>query len=177
MNVICGERESGTVGWSIYNSDSLAGQNFVLNGQKYDKIWCNDSWHTAWTKYDARWSEVQHLARRRSTHYLDEMWCEMVSKHNARWQSTHKLDKMWCKMVRNSTTPCRTMVNSLPGRNVMQDGQKCNNTFNARWQSTHLLNKMWCQMVREIQQHLMRQQLTHCLDKMWCEMVSKHIAR
>ena len=130
-------------------ANSQPGQNVMQDCQKFNNTLQDDDQLTAWTKCDARWSEIQqHLARR--------------------W-STHILDKMWCKMVRNSTTPCKTTTNSQPGQNVMQDGQKFNNTLQEDGQLTNWTkcDARWS----EIQQHLARGWSTHKLDKMWCEMV------
>jgi hypothetical protein len=67
-------------------------------------------------------------------------------------------------MVRNSTTPCKTTVNSPTGQNVMQHGQKFNNTLQD---NSQLTNWTKCDATwSEIQQHLARQQSTHRLDKM-----------
>ena len=87
MNSSCGESESGTARQSINKFDSLPGQNFALNGknmtrhdvmtvdtpsgrsvmqdgQKFNNTLRNNGQHTAWTKCDARWSEIQqHLAK------------------------------------------------------------------------------------------------------------------
>ena len=129
--------------------NSLAGWDVMWQGQKFNNTLQDDSQLTNWTKCDARWSGIQqHLARR---------WL------------THCLDKMWCKMVRNSTTPCEMTVNSLSGQNVMQDGQKFNNTLQDDSQLTGWTkcDARWS----EIHQHLARQQSTHWLDEMLCKMI------
>ena len=128
---------------------SLSGQNVMWNGQKFNITLLDNGQLTDWTKCDVRWSEIQqHLVRQWSTHELDEMWCEMV---------------------RNSTTPCKTMVDSQTGRNVMWDDQKFKNTLQDDGQLTNWMKSdvRWS----EIQEHLARRRSTHQLDKTWCEMV------
>jgi hypothetical protein len=74
MNITCDERKSGTAGKSIHKSDSQPGQNFVLNGQKFNNTLQDNSQLTLWTKCDATWSEIQqHIARQQSTYHLDKM--------------------------------------------------------------------------------------------------------
>ena len=63
------------------------------NGQKFNNTLQDDGQLTNWMKGDARWSEIQ--------------------QNLARWLSTHFLDEMLCEMVRNSTTPYKTTVDSL----------------------------------------------------------------
>ena len=129
--------------------DSPTGRNVMRDSQKFNNILRDDGRLTNWTECHARWSEIQqHLARRRSTHSLNGMSCEMV---------------------RNSTTPCKTTVDSPTGRNVMRDGQKFNNTLQddgrlTNWTECHA---KWS----EIQQHLARRRSTHRLDGMSYEMV------
>ena len=174
--------------------DSLPGQNVMQDGQKFNNTLQDDDQLTSWTKCDARWSEIQHLARRQSTHFLDKMWCKMVRKFNntwdngqlttwtkcnarwseiqqhlTRWWSTHFLDETRCKMVRDSTTPCKTMVSSQTGQDVMWDGQKSNNTSQDNgWLTSWMKgDTRWS----EIQQHLARWWSAHKLDEMWCKMV------
>ena len=125
------------------------GWNAMHDGQKYDNTLRDDGRLTSWTECHARWSEIQ--------------------QQRARWRSTHVLDGMSCEMVRNSTTACETMVDSPPGRNVMWDGQKFNNTLQddgrlTAWTECHV---RWS----EIQQYLARRRSTHCLDGMSSEMV------
>ena len=198
--------------------DSLSGWNVMQHGQKFNNTLWDSGGLTFWMKCDATWSEIQqHLVRRWWTHFLDEMWCNMVrnstapcetmvdslpgqnvmrdgqkfnntlqddswltpwTKCDERWSEiqqhlarpplTHFLDKMWCKMVRNSTTPYKMRVDSLPGQNVMWDGQKFNNTLQDHCQLTiwTKCDARWS----EIQQHLVRQRLTHSLDE-----ISHHI--
>ena len=70
---------------------------------------------------------------------------------------------------RNLATPYETMVNPPTGQNVMQDGQKLNNT----WQDDGWLT-LWTKCDArwsEIQQHLVRWWSTHSLDEKWCKMV------
>ena len=149
--------------------DSLPGQNVMGDGQKFNNTLRDDGQLTNWTECHPRWSEIQqHLVRWRLTHQLDEMSCKMVRnsttpcdswddgrltswtechprrseilQHLARRWSTHLLDKMSCEMVRNSTTPCETTVDSFAGWNVMQDGQKFNNTLRDGGQLTDWTN-------------------------------------
>ena len=79
--------------------NSPAGWNVMWNGHKFNKILQGNGWLTNWIKGHARWSEIQQCL----------VW----------QQPTHQLDEMPCKMFTNSTIPCKTMVDSLPGWNVM----------------------------------------------------------
>ena len=129
--------------------NSLPGWNVMRDGQNFNNTLQDDDRLTSWTECHARWSEIQ--------------------QHLGRWRSTHFLDRMSCKMVRNSTTPCKTTIDSWTGQNVMWDGQKFNNTLGddsqlTSWTECHA---RWS----EIQQHLARRQSTHQLDRMSCEMV------
>ena len=150
--------------------DSRTGQNVMQDGQKFNTLQ-DDGWLTNWTKCDARWSEI-HLrddgwltnwtkcdARWSEIHLRDDGQLTNWMKCDARWSEiewhlarpwlTHSLDEMWCEVARNATTSCKTMVDSLPGQNVMWDSQR-NSQHLARWWLTHSLDEMWCEMVREI---------------------------
>ena len=148
--------------------DSLPGQNVMGDGQKFNTL-PNHSHLTCWTKCDMAWSEIQQ-DHGQLTPWIkcDARWSE-IQQHLVKQWTTHKLDKMWCEMVSNSTIPCKMTDNSLPGWNVMQDGQEFNSTLqNNGWLT------VWtkCSGRRsEFQQHLARPWSTHILDKMSCEMV------
>ena len=143
--------------------DSQTEWNMMWDGQKFNNTLRDDRRLITWMKCDARlWAIQQHIVTQ---------------------QLTHKLDEIWYKMVRNSTTPCKTTMNSQTASNVMWGGQKFDNTQddsqltnwtkcdsrNSATPCTTMVNSLSAWNVidarwSDIQQHLTRQMLTHELD-------------
>jgi hypothetical protein len=75
-----------------------------------------------------------------------------------------KCDATWSEIQQQSTCKTTWSDSQQSGQNVMQHGQKFNNTLQDNSQLTGWTkcDATWS----EIQQHLARQQSTHQLDKM-----------
>src|SRR2546421_257777 len=134
--------------------NSPPGRNFMQDGQKFSSAFRDNDQLTRWTEFHARWSEIQQRIPRQ--------------------RSTHKLDGISCKMVRNSVAHCETTINSPPGRNFMQDGQKFSSALRDNDQLTAWteFHARWS----EIQKRIARQRSTHRLDGISCKMVRNSVA-
>ena len=192
----------------------------MWDGHQFNNTLQDNGQLTDWKKCNAGGSEIQQsLARWRLTHKLDKMRCKMVrnstifilqndgqltnwTKCHARWSEiqqhlarswqTHSLDKMSFQKVRNSTTPCKMMVHSRTGWNVIWGGQTFNNILQDNGQLTNYMkcDTRWStfdntlqddgQLTNwkkcdarwsKIQQHLARWWSTHKLHELSCQMV------